>query len=280
MRRTVTVLLVVIATLVTACGNDGAPEPGLVRDEPLEHIHGVGRTSDDAVFVATHNGLFRAGAGSATLERVGDRRKDLMGFAALDDRRFIASGHPDRRDDLPPHMGVVSSDDGGGTWKPLALTGEVDFHVMRASGDRVYAFDSLQSRFMLSDDGGRTWRSRGAGPTLFDAAIDPDDPDRVVVATEEGLYVSATAGREWRRASARAMGLLAWHPAEGAVVIDARGVVLHGGRRLRRWRAVGSLGVPVVALSASGGALVAATEDGDVIESLDAGRTWEHRAGA
>ncbi|MBW3550306.1 MAG: alanine:cation symporter family protein [Proteobacteria bacterium] len=35
-------------------------------------------------------------------ERIGDRRQDTMGFTVVGPRRYLGSGHPDLRDELPP----------------------------------------------------------------------------------------------------------------------------------------------------------------------------------
>ena len=271
--------IVALASFAAACGGQSAPEdPSLVVDDALKHIHGVDASAAGTVFVATHAGLFSAAKGEPKLERIGDKRHDLMGFAVVDDGRFVASGHPDTRDDLPPHLGFVESTDGGRTWDSVSLTGEADLHVLRASGKRIYGFDGLSSRLLASNDGGRTWDSRGAAPAIFDLAIDPRDPDRLVVATESGLYRSSTGGRRWRRASDRVTGLLAWARDGALFVLDGRGTVQRSDGAMRRWQAVGALGGQPVAFTAADASLLGATADGVVRQSTDGGRSWTVRA--
>jgi photosystem II stability/assembly factor-like uncharacterized protein len=62
---------------------------------------------------------------------------------------------------------------------------------------RVYflSFDVL-----LSEDGGKTARviGRGVHPDNHTMWIDPQNPDRVILGNDGGVYVSADAGRSWR----------------------------------------------------------------------------------
>jgi hypothetical protein len=52
---------------------------------------------------------------------------------------------------------------------------------------------------MLSNDGGATWREAGGGlPPGFAVAVAEDDPDRMLYAARNRLYVSANGGVFWR----------------------------------------------------------------------------------
>jgi len=280
MRRVIALLgcIGVLGVGAIGCGGDASDAaPGVVVEDALAHIHGLGEV-DGRLYVATHDGLFAAGAGQTSVRRVGDDRKDLMGFAVAGDGRFVASGHPDRRDGLPPLVGVIDSVDRGRSWRPVALTGEADLHVLRVAGGRVYAVDSAQSRVLVSDDGGRRWTSRGPAPPTLDLAVDPQDPDHVVAAGEAGLLESDTAARRWRRLADTPTGLLAWPRGGGLTLIDGGGDVHAADAGLRRWRRVGSLGGQPVATAVTGAAILAATADNRVLRSTDAGRTWAVRA--
>ena len=60
---------------------------------------------------------------------------------------------------------------------------------------------------MLSNDGGATWREAGGGlPPGFAVAIADDDPDRMLYAARNRLYVSANGGVFWRSLAVRAAG--------------------------------------------------------------------------
>jgi hypothetical protein len=130
---------VAAAALVAMLWRSGgaSDDPGPV------HVHGLGvNPADDALYLATHTGLYRLDRDSEVAERVGERHQDTMGFTVVGRNRFFGSGHPDLRDDLPSHLGLVESTDAGKTWEPVSLLGEADFHVLRIGGDRIYGYDA------------------------------------------------------------------------------------------------------------------------------------------
>ena len=261
-------------------GDDGGSSP---REEPVaaesgvSHIHGVGMDpADGAVIVATHTGLFRAAPGRREAERIGDRRQDTMGFTVVGPGRFLGSGHPDPRDDLPPLLGLIRSDDAGRSWQPVSLLGEADFHVLRADGRRVYGVNSADGALLASADGGRTWKQRTPPGPVLDLAIDPRDGDRIVAAGERGLSVSGDGGERWRPLPPDRIGLLAWTE-DRLVLADAAGDVHASDDDGRTFAKVGSVGAQPAALSAHEGQLLAALHDNTVHVSADGGRTWKLR---
>jgi hypothetical protein len=277
MRRIAVFLLA--ATVVAACGG-ARDEPALspaAEEEGATHIHGLGvNPADGSLFIATHSGLFRAAEGETTARRVGDRRQDTMGFTVVGPDRFLGSGHPDAQEPLPPLLGLIRSDDAGVTWEPVSLLGEADFHVLRAAGERVYGFDATQGRLMVSGDGGASWQERRPPAPVFDLTLDPADPDRVLLATEQGLFASEDAGRRWRPRDPERTGLLAW-TRDGITLVDGRGRV-HSSRDAQRWSATGEAGGQPAALSSDGTDLYLALHTNEVKLSRDGGRTWTLRA--
>jgi hypothetical protein len=284
------IALLAVGLLVVGCGGDSddsgqAPSPGAPRVEdpgPI-HVHGLGINPEDgALFVATHTGLFRAREGERRPTRVADRFQDTMGFTVVGPDRFLGSGHPDGREGLPPFLGLIESRDAGRTWEPISLLGERDFHVLEASGGRVYGFgsdfDTGKAGLLVSDDGGRSWDERTPPEALLSLAIDPRDPDRVVASGEQGLYLSSDAGRGWRPLGA-GPALLAW-PADGrlfAVALD--GSVARSGDAGRSWRQVGQIGgEPAAFEGAYGEDLYVALHDGTIKRSADGGASWSVRS--
>lgn len=276
------VLLVVLAVagavlLATGCGGDddpsvgGDPSAGAVSGG---HVHGLAMApGGDDVFIATHNGLYRAAGDGRAPVQVSAEQQDFMGFTVAAPDRLLASGHPAPGQDLPGALGLIESRDGGRTWQPVSLLGEADFHVLRAAGGRVYGFDGISRRFLASADGGRTWQERELpAPMFVDLAIAPDDPERLVAATQEGLFTSDDAGRSWRPTGDE-LGLLGWAPSGRLFVVDAQAQVLSGapGGRLSRQGALPEL---PVSFMAGESALYAALGDGRVLRSLDDGASW------
>jgi hypothetical protein len=67
-----------------------------------------------------------------------------------------------------------------------------------AAGSTVIAVVDAKPPLMVSHDAGRTWRDAGRGlPGGRAVAISPDDPDLVLYAARNRLYLSRDGGRFW-----------------------------------------------------------------------------------
>jgi hypothetical protein len=67
------------------------------------------------------------------------------------------------------------------------------------SGATVVAVVDRRPPLVVSHDAGATWTEAGGGlPAGFDVAVDPSDPDRVLFAARNRLYLSTDGGRFWR----------------------------------------------------------------------------------
>ena len=68
-----------------------------------------------------------------------------------------------------------------------------------AVGATVVAIVDRRPPLAVSHDAGRTWRERGGGlPRGVALAIDEDDPDVVLFAARNRLFLSRDGGRFWR----------------------------------------------------------------------------------
>jgi hypothetical protein len=68
-----------------------------------------------------------------------------------------------------------------------------------ASGSTVVAVLDRRPPLAISHDAGVTWREAGGGlPAGRAVAVAPDDPDLVLYAARNRLYVSTDGGRFWR----------------------------------------------------------------------------------
>lgn len=282
-------LCALAAVLVVGCGSDDSEKPAapqnsspVVEDPGPIHVHGLGvNPKDQALFIATHTGMFRLAEGQKTPRRVADRLQDTMGFTVVGPDRFLGSGHPDGREKLPPFLGLIRSTDAGETWKPVSLLGKRDFHVLEAAGQRVYGygsdFKSRSAGFLVSSDGGTSWAQRRVPEPLLALAIDPDDPERIIASGEQGLSLSSNSGKSWRPLGGPA-GLLAWTKA-GLMVVDQDGAVHRAREPGEKLSAVGEAGGPAAALDRGpDGDLYVALHDGAIKRSEDGGRTWTVRS--
>ena len=265
----------VAAIVVVLTSDDGGGGGG---GDPV-HVHGLGvNPADRALFIAAHTGLFTSPEGSSSAERVDDQYQDTMGFSVVGPVHFLASGHPAPGAGGPSSLGLIESTDAGRSWEEVSLAGEADFHVLRFAHDRVYGYNALSGKLMISDDGGETWTEREPPAAVLDLAVDPDDPERLVAATEEGLAVSEDDGQSWKPLSGD-LGLLAWPDAERLFLINGVGDVQLSTDGGDRWRAIGKIGgQPAALTAASARELYAAVGDGSVLQSSDGGRTWDVRS--
>src|SRR5690606_6875474 len=116
--------------------------------------------------------------------RIADRWQDTMAFTIIGPDHFLGSGHPDMREDLPPHLGLIESTDGASTWSSVSLEGEADFHALDVVGDRIYAFDSVTSRLLTTIDR-KNWTVVADEPVV-DLVINPSDAEEVLASSPEG----------------------------------------------------------------------------------------------
>lgn len=270
---------------VAGCGDtpETASAPESEDPGPI-HVHGLGvDPADGSLFIATHTGLFRAGPTDSRARRVGTSSQDTMGFTVVGPNRFLGSGHPDARADLPPFLGLIESRDAGESWAAVALQGQVDFHVLEASDERVYGFGSdwetRQPRFLTSGDGGRRWTQLQAPGPLISLAISPQDRRELAASSETDVFRSDDGGTTWSKVDAPTAGFVVWL-SNGVVLVDLEGRVfratdLAGGA----WRPVGSVeGQPAAVDTGTRDELLVAMHDGTVKRSADAGRSWQIRS--
>jgi photosystem II stability/assembly factor-like uncharacterized protein len=250
------------------------PEPG------VEHAHGLGvDPGDGTLYAATHYGLLRISA-DGELTRVANRYQDTMGFEVVGPNRFLASGHPDFREDNPPLLGLIESTDAGRTWTPLSLRGEADFHAIQSVHDRIYAYDSTSETFMVSDDG-RDW-DRRSRLVMRDFAVSPRDRDLVLATTESRLHRSSDGGRTWTALSqAPQLAVLGWDDVDEVVGVARDGAVHASADGGMTWSRRGDVGGKPEAMTLEDvdgqSVLFVAVSEGRIVQSADGGRSFEIR---
>lgn len=157
---------------------------------------------------------------------------------------------------------LVSTPDGGGSWRDRVPGGPYDTHELavhprRPDTLRVAAGDG----YYESDDGGATWSAPDDGLEvgyLRSVAVDPGDPDTVVVSAASHPHSAYLAGRSDGRLYRR-RGRAGWQR------------VVHG------WPDPPATIAPLLAAGAEAGELWAADERG-LHRSGDGGRSWRQVA--
>lgn len=257
--------------LAAGCAQDPTTDAPSSDDAEVGHIHGLGiDPADGSLYVATHFGLFHIGdAGKST--RVAGRWQDTMAFTVVGPSHFLASGHPDLREDLPPHLGLIESTDGGETWTPLALQGEADFHILEPAGDILYAYDAASGRLLRTEDR-TTFDEITTAPLISVGAR--EGADRLTATTGEGRLISVdTATGETRELGGPTTIFLDTAPDGTLAGIDPDGVVRVSTDDGETWREVGSIDGQPAALLVSEQGWYAATETA-VFRTADGGSTW------
>lgn len=272
---TCVLLVASVLPIASGCGGDADPIANAARDVAPEHVHGLGlNPADGSLYVATHTGLFRMPPGSEEAERVGDHLQDTMGFAVVGPDRFLGSGHPDLRDDLPPLLGLIESSDAGRSWESVSLLGNADFHALRVDGPQVVGYDASGGRLMVSSDRGRTWRSSSPPAAFADVVVDPADPRRLVAASADGLMTSSDAGASWSRLAGAPIAL-AWPAAAALYSFTADGAVRVSADGGDSWVSRADLpGEPAAVTAIARESLIVALHDGSFASSADGGRSW------
>lgn len=246
-----------------------------VRDPGPVHVHGLGvDPADESVFIATHTGTWRLAKSSRKAVRVSKSRQDTMGFTVVGPGHFLASGHPDARDDLPPLLGLIESTDAGRSWKPVSLLGKADFHALRAQGSRVYGINATTGEMLISRDAGRTWVERRLPGPTWDFTVHPVRSAHLIAVTEQGSFASPDEGRTWEPL-APLVGLLAWPTTQALFLIEANGIVQRSSDAGATWQRQGSVGGQPTAVLGAVGDLYVAVDDGTIKRSSDHGRTWQ-----
>jgi hypothetical protein len=264
--------LAVAVVALSACSAAAPAQGASSADLVFAHVHGIGTDpADGTVYVASHDGLFRSTPDG--LMPAGAVGRDLMGFTVAGPGRFLSGGHPAPDDTLPQPIGLAESTDGGATWTPLSLGGEVDFHALEVAGESVFGYDATNGVLRVSADGGRTWEDRSRIDAL-DIAVDPADGQRVVATVQGGVARSSDGGRTFAGPAGPQLAYVSWAPQGTVIGLDLDGRVLTSADGGSTWTPAGTVpGGRPQAVAATTDGLLAATAGG-VFRSVDGGATF------
>lgn len=254
-----------------------APSPSAAVTQPVTasvdwgHVHNL-LLDGDRLLLGTHEGLWEQQPGQPPV-LLSEQPFDVMGLAS-DGQGLLASGHPGAGEALPADLGLMRSADGR-QWQQVSLLGEVDFHRLVASGSIVVGLSAHDGALLRSQDAGASWANLGT-PPLYDVAVDPAAPSRLVGTTRQGPVASTDGGTTFTGLDgAPLLALLAWTgPMLYGVAPD--GTVHASTDGGSSWTTAGGVGGPPEAV-ASDGSRVVVLVAGTVLESTDGGRSFTPR---
>lgn len=245
----------------------------VTADAAWAHVHNL-TLDGQQLLIGTHEGLWGQLPGQPATQ-VSDQPFDVMGFARAGTSTMLASGHPGEGQDAPADLGLQASTDGGKTWNPVSLAGQVDFHRLRAAGTVVQGLSAHDGKFLRSTDAGKTWTDLGT-PPLYDFDLDPTNPDHLIGTTQSGPVNSTDGGTTLKPIKdAPLLALLAW-TGKKIYAIAADGTLQKSTDGGKTWKQITQLeGIPQ-ALAADGDHVVALTGS-TIWDSTDGGKTFTQR---
>jgi hypothetical protein len=296
--RAVRARLAILAALALAgCGDDEpaptaeqtpAPNP---TSQPASAANAfIGSLAvdpaDGTLVIGTGLGLFRAENGASKAERVIGELATADGRGPVSSNlvvryagpgELLGSGHPESAGTaLPENLGLMRSLDAGDSWEPVSALGDADYHLIQARGDHVVAVRAEATDVEVSTDGGVSFEPRTPPDVPLDVAFDPQDPQRMLVATAQGLFSSSDAGRSWRPREPAPSEQLAWAAPDAVYRADPGGLIKVSADAGETWKDRGTLRPAVNELAADDeGTLYASVPGGEVHRSTDGGATWK-----
>lgn len=269
-RRTAAALAIAVVSL-SGCSTAPPAATSPVGEQSFGHIHGLGiDPADNGLYVASHMGVFKQTRDG--FKRIADRWQDTMAFTVVGSNHFLASGHPDMREDKPVHLGLIESTDAAETWEALSLEGQADFHALEPAGERLYGYDSQTQTLMVTSDR-REWQDLIQLPVV-DLAADPNDAGSLMITDTSGRLMRMRAGLEPQLvADAPRLVFIDWPEKDLLVGLAPDGGVYRSADGGGSWRELRPIEGPPVALAVTTDRWYAATEQG-IYVSEDQGSTW------
>lgn len=285
---------VIVALVLAGCGSSGGSGGDPARSDRLvdfskkpPYVNSLETDPETGdLLITTNRGFFRVDPKrrKVTEERASIRhagkQASLGTFLELDraaDGSLVGSGHPDPPSKMEQYLGYLRSADGGRTWEVVSRYGLADLHKIVFIHDRLYAWDAVLSALIISTDGGKSFTERFTPRGLIvDFEVDPENPDRIVAATDEQLFRTTDGGESWRAILPAPGVRLAWPDADHLYVATEDGsfqVSADGGDT---YEDVGRVdGEPWVIKASSPDEMIVALSDGSVVETTDGGASWE-----
>ncbi|WP_100404691.1 F510_1955 family glycosylhydrolase [Bacillus solitudinis] len=177
----------------------------------FQHVHGLAYELSEPydLYLGTHQGVFHINPENHwTWLGTKKHRHDVMGFNFIDEDIMISSGHPSEASNFENPIGIILSTDKAESWEPIALHGEVDFHLFEVNASDsgvLYGIDV--SGFYRSEDSGYTWEvieTKGLPENtqdIFSLISNPGQAHSLLAGTKYGILKSENGGETWELAT-------------------------------------------------------------------------------
>ena len=235
----------------------------------VSHIHDV-KVFGDRVLLNTHEGLYEYLAANS-MKKISSDDFDVMGLA-IDGRTLYSSGHPGAKSNLSNPIGLLSSTDGGKSWKKVSLQGEVDFHMLEVGATDMYGADSSSGQLMYSSDRGKKWRKLGENKYS----------DIAVLSTKSGSAFALGSGdlvqtTDAFKTTTSIKSSLKWSSVEivGTALYASSGKAIY--RSIdsgKSWKKIATLSTEISSISMNAKILVAVTSNA-IFVSRDGGKSFK-----
>lgn len=238
---------------------------------------------DGTIMIGSGPALYRVAPGSKTGEKITGKLGSgtvsgnlVVRFKGPND--LLASGHP-QEGDLPENLGLIRSSDHGDTWENVQENG-LDYHELEIAGKLILGVDvEAPEEIKVSRDGGANWESRTPPAQPIDIVVDPSDPERWAISTEQGTFVSTNGGQSWRPRDTTFGARLAWPTEKALYSVDRNGKVRVSSDGGGSWEDRGDIGgLPSEVAVGRKNELLAAVIGGKIRRSRDGGKTWSTAA--
>lgn len=288
--------LVALALGAAGCGGGGNADAGsrdagggasrLVDPRTTPFVNALVRTGDGTFLLTTNKGFWRVAPDGSRVEQVRDAVAVAKGgtspvgtfleIADVGTGDLLGSGHPDDPEALPEYLGIMRSIDGGRRWNVVSRLGTADIHVIRRNGSTMYLWDAVLGAVLVSEDGLRSFKEHFTPRQLvLDMVVDPQDPDYLLISTEEELFRSTDQGETWRPSGQVRSARMAWAPSGELFRALEDGTFEQSADRGQTWRRVGELpAAPQRIELQDARTMWVALADGSIAETHDGGRTW------
>jgi photosystem II stability/assembly factor-like uncharacterized protein len=173
-----------------------------------------GPSEDNNEFQGTSGGLFKSTDGGSTWHPLtrglpNNLTQIYVAIAASEPRRLYATVATTEHGEYGSGsgLGVYRSDDAGENWhvistdpRPAMRIGGGDLPVPKVDPKNPDVVYSVSIVTMRSTDGGKTWtglRGSPGGDDYQNLWINPDDPNIILVASDQGAIVTVNGGQTW-----------------------------------------------------------------------------------